>query len=213
MIGGLFYVDQMIEISQHNKRVYNQDNIKKRVVHVETWLRSTGWTRLNLALCRKSKKGLYVMLPASCVEAITTMKEGDPITRTLVKERFEPHLMRGSRLFDYSDFPKAKEWANNALLVRCVVILNPLHTDQDEVQLARMDCRIFPTCNVCSKELETCLFCSGCGVTCYCDTTCERNDLNTKHKKECVMMKTALEELESHYCRVTPPNSQRTLPN
>jgi hypothetical protein len=65
MIGGLFYTDDLIAISQENERRYTREEINQRCVHLETWLRSSGWTYLNLALCRRRKKG--IVCATSCL--------------------------------------------------------------------------------------------------------------------------------------------------
>ena len=212
MIGGLFFTDDLIDISKQNKRRYTREEIYKRCQHLETWLRSSGWIRLNLALCRNRKKGLFLQLPAVCIEDITNMNIGDPITPDLVQQRLEPHLFRGSRLFDFDDYQKAREWAAHGLLVRCGIILNTTQTEQDTAELAEMQIRIFPVCNGCSKELEKRRTCSGCGVVCYCNSECQRHHWEQKHKNDCSMMKAALNDLELHYREVTPSNGQHALP-
>jgi hypothetical protein len=210
MIGGLFYTDELIAISQENERRYTREEINQRCVHLETWLRSSGWIYLNLALCRRRKKGLFLQLPASCIKDITNMKIDEPITPTLVKQRLEPHLMRGSRLFDPTDYQQGKEWAGGALLVRCAFILNRMQTEQDLAEMGEMQIRIFPTCAACSKELERRLTCSKCGVVCYCNAECQRRHWKT-HKTDCTLMGEALDELELYYHQVTPPDGQHKV--
>lgn len=207
MIKGLFFIDEVIDISQKNKRIYALKEIQEQSPHLETWLRSTAWTNLIWALCRKSQKGLFLLLPASCIEAITNMKIGERITMDLVRQRLEPHLVQGSRLFDMTDYQEAKAWAGDGLLIRVCIILNPLQTEQDSVQLAQTQIRIFPTCRTCSKELKSHLVCQGCNVVCYCNTECRQ--LEKGHQYVCAMMKQAVDDLEAHHRKVTPPSGQR----
>lgn len=42
MIKGLFFIDEVIDISQKNKRIYALKEIQEQCPHLETWLRSTG---------------------------------------------------------------------------------------------------------------------------------------------------------------------------
>jgi hypothetical protein len=139
------------------------------------------------------------------------MKIDEPITPTLVKQRLEPHLMRGSRLFDPTDYQQGKEWAGGALLVRCAFILNRMQTEQDMAELGEMQIRIFPKCAACSKELQRRLTCSKCGVVCYCNAECQHHHWKA-HKLDCTSMGEALDKLELHYHQVTPPDGQHKVP-
>jgi hypothetical protein len=206
-------MEQMVAISNHNKRTYSREEMLHKLPHLETWLRSTGWTYLHFALCRKLGKALFLQLPASCIESINAMRIGERITYAMVKERLEPHLVAGTRLLDCSDpfCATAVEWAGKALLIKCSVVLNPIQHENDVVDLAEMDIRIFPVCTACSKEMPKRAVCSGCTVTCYCSPECQRTHWKESHKKECAMMKESLRELEEYYRRVTPPYGQRTL--
>lgn len=208
MIGGLFYTDQLAEISQQNKRSYTRDEIQKQLPLLEPWLRASGWTYLHFALCRKIKKALFVQLPASCIEDVNNMKRGDRITKALVEQRLEPHLQRGTRLLDHS---KAMAWAGKGLLIRCSVILNIVQNEGDLVELGEMDFRIFPICGKCGKHLEKRSACAGCLVVSYCSPECQQAHWKSSHKQQCTMLKEAVIGLERYYQTVTPPGGQRTL--